>query len=99
MLIIHLLKALLKLLAWIEGKLPDRPRLAVKLLLIGGGLLLPLAFPSLFDDSGFGGAVLALNLVVGGFLCLLTGCYILFRRGTWKWQEKRAKKFISLNLK
>jgi hypothetical protein len=30
---------------------------------------------------------------------LVTGSYILFRHGVWKWQEKRAKKFISLNLK
>lgn len=99
MIIIDLLKVLLKLLSLIEGKLPDRPWLAAKLLFIGCVLLTPMAIPSLFDGSSFGGAVLALNLVIGAAACLLTGSYILFRHGMWKWQEKRAKKFISLDLK
>lgn len=97
--IIHLLRALIKLLSWIDGKLPDRPRLAVKLVVIGAVLLTPVAFPKLIIQLGTGGSVLALNLVIGGMVCLLMGSYILFRHGMWKWQEKRAKKFISLNLK
>ena len=95
----HLLRALLKLLLWVEDKLPDDPGLGLKLLLAGAILFLPLPVPGHFAKWGFGGDVLLLNATIAGGVCSTLGSYILFRHGIWKWQDRRASRTISLRLK
>jgi hypothetical protein len=88
----------LKLLKWIEEKLPDKPRLGFTLLVIGGvivGLTLTL-FPP--EDLGPDVAdLLSVWFFLGG-TCGVLGGYILFRRAVWMVQDKRAPRITTLRL-
>jgi hypothetical protein len=89
----------LKLLKWIEEKLPDKPRLGFTLLLIGAVIVgLPLTF---FPQENLGSDATDLQSVwffLGG-TCGTLGGYILFRRAVWMVQDKRAPRITTLRLK
>jgi len=95
----ELIKASLKLLKWIEEKLPDRPRLGFALLVIGAvivGLTL-----MLFSQEGLGPDAADLRSVwffLGG-TCGVLGGYTLFRGAVWTWQDKHAPRITTLRLK
>jgi FtsH-binding integral membrane protein len=94
-----LVMAILKLLKWIEEKLPDKPRLGLILLVIGAvivGLTL-----MLFSQEYLGANAADLESVwffLGG-TCAVLGSYILFRRAVWIWQDKRAPRITTFRLR
>jgi hypothetical protein len=94
-----LVMAILKLLKWIEEKLPDKPRLGLILLLIGGliiGLTLVLFSQ---EDLAPGAADLESAWIFLGSACAFLGSYILFRRAIWMWQDKRAPRVTTFRLR
>jgi hypothetical protein len=94
----ELLIGILRLLKWIEEKLPDKPRLGFLLLVIGAvivGLTPLLLSQDLGPDVGDFRAVW---FFLGG-TCGVLGGYILFRRAAWMWQDKRAPRITTLRLK
>jgi peptidoglycan/LPS O-acetylase OafA/YrhL len=90
-----LIIATLKLLKWIEEKLPDKPRLGFTLLVIGT-LIIGLA-TMLFSQKDV--ADLKAVWVFLGGSCGVLGAYILFRRAVWMWRDKRAPRMTTLRLK
>jgi hypothetical protein len=89
----------LRLLKWIEEKLPDKPRLGFTLLVIGSlivGLTLKLLSQ---EDLGPDAADLRSVWFFLGGTCGILGAHILFRRAVWMVQDKRAPRIISLRLK
>ncbi len=90
---------ILRLLKWIEEKLPDKPRLGFTLLAIGAASVgLTLLLPSQEDwRLEFAGLIFSGYLVAGAAGVL--GSYILFRRTVWMWQDKRAPRITALRLK
>jgi len=93
-----LIMATLKLLKWIEEKLPDKPRLGFLLLVIGAVIvgLTPLLLSQ--DRGSDVDDFRAVWFFLGG-TCGVLGGYILFRRAVWMWQEKRAPRITTLHLK
>jgi len=89
----------LRLLKWIEEKLPDNPRLGFTLLMIGA-VIVGLARMLLTQENlGPGAADLQSVWFFLGGTCGVLGGYILFRRGVWMVQDKRAPRITSLRLK
>jgi hypothetical protein len=89
----------LKLLKWIEEKLPDKPRLGLTLLAIGAvSVGLTLLLPSQEDWRIEFAAPIFAGYLAGG-TCGVLGSYILFRRAVWIWQDKRAPRITTLRLK
>jgi hypothetical protein len=89
----------LRLLKWIEEKLPDKPRLGFTLLVIGA-VIVGLA-RTLFsqEDLGPGAADLQSVWFFLGGTCGALGGYILFRRAVWMVQDRRAPRITTLRLK
>ena len=95
----ELTKATLKLLKWIEEKLPDKPRLGLALF-AAGAVIVGLARNLLSSvDLGPDAADLQLLWIVLGSGCGVLGGYILFRRAVWMWQDRRAPRITTLRLK
>jgi hypothetical protein len=95
----ELIIATLKLLKWIEEKLPDKPRLGFTLLVIGALIVgLTLLLPSQEDWRLEFAALIFVGYLAGG-TCGVLGSYILFRRAVWMWQDKRAPRITTLRLK
>jgi|SRR5579863_7054381 len=95
----HLLQHIFKIIAWADENLPDSKPLAWKLVFIGLAALAPLLalryFPNL-DDL----AILPIfGFALIGTACLLIGGYIFFRRGIWRWQDRRSARIISIRWK
>ena len=93
-----LIMATLKLLKWIEEKLPDKPRLGFLLLVIGA-VIVGLAPLLLSQDRGWDVDDFRAVWFFLGSTCGVLGGYILFRRAVWMWQEKRAPRITTLRLK
>jgi hypothetical protein len=95
----ELIKAVLKLLKWIEEKLPDKPRLGFILILIGGVVvgLTPILLSR--EELGPDAADLRSVWFFLGGTCGVLGGYILFRRAVWMWQDNRAPRITTLRLK
>ena len=90
---------ILRLLKWIEEKLPDKPRLGFLILAIGvASVGLTLLLPS-EEDWRLGFAALIFTGYLVGGTCGVLGGYILFRRAVWMWQDKRAPRITTLHLK
>jgi hypothetical protein len=89
----------LKLLKYIEEKLPDDSHIGIKLLLAGSVLLaitLGLHIPGEWEADA---APLAFIGLLAGSISATIGAYILFRRLIWVWQDKRAPRITSLRWK
>jgi hypothetical protein len=89
---------ILRLLKWIEEKLPDKPRLGLALLVVGAfivGLARNLLSP---EDLGPDAVDLQSLWIVLGSASSVLGGYILFRRAVWIWQDKRAPRITTLHL-
>ena len=90
---------ILRLLKWIEEKLPDKPRLGFLLLALGAASVgLTLLLPSEEDWRLEVAGLIFTGYLVGG-TCGVLGGYILFRRAVWMWQDKRAPRITTLHLK
>jgi hypothetical protein len=89
----------LRLLKWIEEKLPDKPRLGFTLLAIGAASVgLTLLLPSEEDwRLEFAGLIFTVYPVAGA--CGVLGSYILFRPTVLMWQDKCAPRITTLRLK
>ena len=95
-LIIHLIKGA----AWLGENFPDDPRLARRLLIIGGILCLSFIVPTRFAADWDFHLLLFLeflSLICGG-ICLLLGVLVFFRRAVWWRQEKAGSGFTNLDL-
>ena len=94
----ELIKAILRLLKWIEEKLPDKPRLGFTLLVVGtlivGLTLMLLSQEDLEPDVA---DLRSVWFFLGG-TCGVLGGYILFRRAVWIWQDKRAPRITALRV-
>jgi len=89
----------LKLLKWIEEKLPDKPGLGSTLLAIGAVFVGLAQTLFLQENLGPGAADLqSVGFFLGG-TCGALGGYILFRRAVWMVQDKRAPRITTLRLK
>ena len=94
-----LLEPIYKVLKLIHEKLPDRLSLGFTLLLIGGISLAALQMFHPPEDWRLGAVVLTfIGYLVGG-ACSLLGSYILFRRGIWMWQDRRAPRINTIRWK
>lgn len=96
--VFEVLKGILKVLAWIGENLPDNPRLARWLILIGilsGGALF---LPTDATDVGMFLSMIQVLCVTAGSICMVLGLFVFFRRTVWRRQEKLEPRVLSLDL-
>ena len=98
-LLVHLIQHFFKLLLWFDDNLPDSKPLGWKLIFIGLTIASPYFWLRYIPNPNDLAIELAPSWAFLGCACSIVGVYILFRRGVWRWQDRRPERIISMKWK